>query len=59
MIFKILPDGQLLIERGDNIDNEKMFELLETYVSDKEKLRNFLFQWKDRRIICGMSDLCG
>ena len=58
-VIRILPDGKIMIERGEHSSNERLFEVLSPYVTDKEKLKNFLFQWKDRQIICGMADLCG
>ena len=59
MKIKIQPDGQILLERQGGSVDEAQYEALLNLVKDKDKLRNFLFQWKDRKILLGQADLCG
>ena len=56
---KITPDGRIMIEQADSIDNEKLYELLLPHVTDKEKLKNFLFRFEGSEKISGFCDLCG
>ena len=57
--IKILPDNRILIERGSDKINKDVFEALLPVVENKEEFENFLFQWPDREIIAGETDLCG
>jgi len=57
--FKILPDGRLMIERGDEEHNSLAYQVFSSHVRDKEKLRNFLFRWQDSELLTGSFDLCG
>jgi len=57
--IKILSDGKIMIERGGKEIDEKVYDLLSSYLNDSKKLKNFLFQWKGSELISGFPDLCG
>jgi len=57
--IKIQADGQLIIERGSNKANEEMFNIFADQIKNVDELSNFLFQWPDRQVLIGRTDLCG
>ena len=54
-----MPDGKIIIERGGEEVDDKVYELLSPYIDDSAKLSNFLFRWKGSELLSGFHDLCG
>lgn len=59
MILKINPSGDLIVERGTISENEDLLEALSPHINDEKELKNFLFQWEDRKVLFGDPGLCG
>lgn len=56
--IKFIEDN-IIIERGNDDENELLFNILGNQVENKSELENFLFQWKNRKVILGDVNLCG